>query len=434
MELFGRDSLLASYMALPVDPALALGTLQTLAEYQGSEVNETTEEQPGRILHEARLGVSAGLSPGGGSVYYGSADATPLFVTLLGELRRWGQDSDSINALTPAADRALEWVRDYGDRDGDGFVEYSRLAPEGRANQGWKDSFDGINFADGSIAEAPIALCEVQGYVYSAYEARAYLAADAGDTDCAAQWRSRADAIKHEFNRRFWMPERGSYAIALDRDKSQVDSCGSNIGHCLWSGIIDDDKASSVVKQLLSREMFTGWGVRTLASSMGAYNPVSYHNGSVWPHDNAIIVAGLMRYGFEEEARTVATAMLDAADCFDGRLPELFCGFDRGEYPAPISYPTSCSPQACAAAAPIQLVRSLARFDPDIPQGQLWLAPVFPAQFGKFSVSNLPLAGQRLAIDISANEVNVTGLPVGVKLHRSPHPGSAPVSERAGSR
>ncbi|MEX1080377.1 MAG: glycogen debranching N-terminal domain-containing protein [Homoserinimonas sp.] len=370
MALFGRDSLLTSYMALAVDPTLALGTLRTLADYQGAEVNEMTEEQPGRILHEVRLGVSAGLSLGGDSVYYGSVDATPLFVTLLAESRRWGEDAASIRALLPAADLALHWVRHYGDRDGDGFVEYERLNPGGLLNQGWKDSVDGINFADGTIAVPPIALCEVQGYVYSAYAARAYLAQDAGDDAAAALWMSRAEVLKGEFNDRFWMPDRGCYAVALDHDKTQVDGCGSNIGHCLWSGIVDDDKAPAVVKQLLSAEMFSGWGVRTLSTAMGAYNPVSYHTGSIWPHDNAIIVAGLMRYGFEEEARTVATAILDAADHFDGRLPELFCGFDREEYPEPIPYPTSCSPQAWASAAPIQILRSLSGFDPEIPQNQ----------------------------------------------------------------
>jgi glycogen debranching enzyme len=434
MGLFGRDSILAAYMALAVDPTLALGTLQTLADYQGAEVDEKTEEQPGRILNGMRLGATAGVPLDAEAANYASADATPLFVTLLGELRRWGQDSSSIRALLPAADRALGWIERYGDLDGDGFVEPARLTPDGPVNQGWKDSPDSVTFADGTIAEGPITLCEVQGYVYSAYEARAYLAADADDRQLAAKWRRRAAALKRRFNERFWMPERGRYAIALDRDKSQVDSCASNIGHCLWSGIIDADKAPSVVEQLLSSEMFSGWGVRTLASSMAAYNPISYHNGSIWPHDNAIIVAGLMRYGFAAEARTVASAIFDVADRFDGRLPELFCGFDRAEYPEPVPYPTSCSPQAWAAAAPIQLIRSLARFDPDIPRNQLWLAPAFPPEFGRVSVTNLPLAGQRLDIDMSADEASVTGLPAGVRLHRSAYSATPSASARANAR
>jgi glycogen debranching enzyme len=416
MALFGRDSILTGYMALAVDPLLALGTLQTLADYQGAEVNEKTEEQPGRILHEVRLGVSVGLSLGGGSIYYGSVDATPLFVTLLGELRRWGQDAESIRALLPAADRALDWVHTYGDRDGDGFVEYERLNPEGLLNQGWKDSWDGINFADGTIATPPIALCEVQGYVYSAYQAREYLARESGDDDAARSWASRAEKLKEEFNDRFWMPERGCFAVGLDRDKKQIDSCTSNVGHCLWSGIVDDDKAQAIADELVSERMFSGWGVRTLATDMGAFNPVSYHNGSVWPHDNAIIVAGLIRYGFHEEARRIAFGILDAADHFGGRLPELFCGFSRDEYPEPVPYPTSCSPQAWASATPIQLVRSLAGFDPDVPNETVTLAPVFPRDFGKLTVANLPLAGSRLTIDIEGNRASVDGLPRGLRI------------------
>ena len=341
MALFGRDSILTAYMALSVDPALALGTLETLADYQGSVVNEKTEEQPGKILHEVRLGVSASLSLGSGTVYFGSVDATPLFVTLLGELRRWGEDPDSIQGLLPAADRALDWVRQYGDRDGDGFVEYDRLNPEGLRNQWWKDSRDGINFADGTIATPPIALCEVQGYAYSAYLAREYLARDLGDCDTAELWASRAKSLKAKFNERFWMPDQGYFAVGLDRDKKPIDSCCSNMGHCLWSGIVDDDKAQSVADVLVSDRMFSGWGVRTLATDMGAFNPVSYHNGSVWPHDNAIIVAGLMNYGFDAEARRIALAILDAAEKFNGRLPELFCGFSRDEYSEPVPYPTS---------------------------------------------------------------------------------------------
>ncbi|MHA6694474.1 amylo-alpha-1,6-glucosidase [Homoserinimonas sp. A520] len=433
MALFGRDSLLTSYMALPVDPSLALGTLQTLADYQGTDVNELTEEQPGRILHEVRLGVTVGLSLGGESVYYGSVDATPLFVVALAELRRWGQRDTDVAALLPAADSALDWIRDYGDSDGDGFVEYERLNEQGLLNQGWKDSWDGINFADGTLAVPPIALCEVQGYVYSAYLSRAYLARDAGDEDAAQQWESRAATLKEQFNDRFWMPEQGCFAIALDRDKQPVDACASNIGHCLWSGIIDEDKAPMVVDRLLSPEMFSGWGIRTLASTMGAYNPVSYHNGSVWPHDNAMIVTGLARYGFIDEANTVASGILDAAEHFDGRLPELFCGFDRADYPEPVPYPTSCSPQAWASATPIQLMRSLCRFDPSMPEGELWLAPVFPEGFS-ISVRNLPLSGARLSVDIAGTEAQISGLPEGIVVHRTPRPLSYAVPHGASPR
>jgi glycogen debranching enzyme len=422
MALFGRDSILTSYMALPVDPELALGTLQTLAEFQGSKSDPKTEEQPGRILHEVRLGVDASLALGGGNVYYGSVDATPLFVVLLGELQRWSGTNAETAELIPAADRALAWIADYGDRDGDGFVEYQRAESHGLVNQGWKDSWDGINFADGSFAEPPIALCEVQGYVYSAYLARGLIAKDGGDDREAERWAQKAAELKSEFNKRFWLPDRGYFAIALDGDKRAVDACASNMGHCLWSGIVDDDKAAAVAERLLSPEMFSGWGIRTLATDMGAYNPASYHNGSIWPHDNALIVAGLMRYGFVEEAHRVAFGVLDAAEAFGGRLPELFCGFERDRYPEPVAYPTSCSPQAWASATPLSLLRSLARFDPCIPDGDLWVAPTFPETLGEIFIDGVPLAGSRVSVELVGSRAHVSGLPSGVTAHPSPRP------------
>lgn len=422
MALFGRDSLLASFMILPIDASLALGTLQTLAERQGISVNVLTEEQPGRILHEVRLGVGTGLVLGGRSAYYGTADATPLFVTLLGEAARWGISDEDLAALLPHADRALDWIRDFGDRDGDGFVEYERLNDHGLINQGWKDSWDGINFADGSIAEAPIALCEVQGYVYSAYIARASLALDVGDPATAAEMTSRAELLKKKFNEAFWLPDRGYYAIALDRDKRPVDACASNMGHCLWSGIVDQDKAQLVVDRLLSPEMFSGWGVRTLATDMGAYNPVSYHNGSVWPHDNALIVAGLMRYGFVGEAQMLSSALMDAAEYTDNRLPELFCGFSRLDYPRPLPYPTACSPQAWASAAPLMLLRSLLRYEADVSRGGLWMDPEWPEAWGRLQASNAPVGNARVTVDVSGSSVTVDGLPEGMVFQRGIRP------------
>ncbi|MFC5788650.1 amylo-alpha-1,6-glucosidase [Agromyces tardus] len=416
MALFGRDSLLTSYMALPLDPSLALGTLRTLAELQGVREVASSEEQPGRILHEVRLGATTNLALGGTSVYYGTADATALFVVVLGELARWGALPDDATDLLEAADRALAWVEGDGDRDGDGFVEYARLNDHGLVNQGWKDSWDGINFADGTIATPPIALCEVQGYVYAAYVARAMLAEHLGDSETAQRCTARAEALKREFNERFWMPERGYFAIALDRDKRQVDACASNMGHCLWSGIVDDDKAAQVADRLLSDEMFTGWGVRTLAADMGAYNPASYHNGSVWPHDNAIVAAGLMRYGFVEHAQRIAVGLFDAASRFDSRLPELFCGFDRRQYPEPVAYPASCSPQAWAAAAPFSLLRTLLRLDPSATTGEMRIDPALPAAFGELRLDHVPFAGSRLSIAVSGDGTSVTGLPADLTL------------------
>lgn len=421
MALFGRDSLLASYMSLMVDPNLAAGTLQTLAGLQGTKVDNDSEEEPGRIPHEVRLGITAGLSLGG-TAYYGTADATPLFVGLLGELSRWGLSADVIKSLLPHADRALEWIDTYGDRDGDGFVEYVRPNDHGLVNQGWKDSWDGINFADGTMAEAPIALCEVQAYVYSAYVGRAQLARWSGDHELEQHWTGRAADLKKAFNEKFWLPEKGYFAEALDKDKRPVDALTSNIGHCLWVGIVDEDKAAQVVEHLMSPQMFTGWGIRTLASDMGAYNPVSYHNGSVWPHDTALVATGMMRYGFVEEARRVAQAIFDAAEHFDGRLPELFCGFDRGEYPGPVPYPTACSPQAWAAAAPVQLARILLRFDPDFTRGVVHLAPILDRELGEFRAENVLLDTSRITIAANGTDGSIEGLPPGLHFRSEPRP------------
>ncbi|WP_225729537.1 MULTISPECIES: glycogen debranching N-terminal domain-containing protein [unclassified Nocardia] len=410
MALFGRDSLLTSWMVLPLDRRLAVGTLQSLAGLQGNRIRTATEEEPGRIPHEVRFGRAATLLLGGDTVYYGTADATPLFVMLLGELHRWGLDAKTRDELLPHADRALEWIEKYGDVDGDGFVEYARAAEHGLANQGWKDSWDGVNFADGAIATAPIALAEVQGYVYAAYMARATLASGVGDHTLAERWRAKAAALKTAFNETFWLPEKGWYAIGLDRDKRPIDALTSNIGHCLWTGIVDGDKAGQVADRLLSPEMFSGWGIRTLATSMGAYNPVSYHNGSVWPHDNAICAAGLMRYGYTEHATRVVDAVLDASTRFGYRLPELFCGFDRAEFDVPVPYPTSCSPQAWAAAAPLLFLRTLLRLEPSVPEGVLSVAPVVPERYLPLSVSGLRVGSNALTVYVDAEGWHVRGL------------------------
>jgi glycogen debranching enzyme len=399
-----------------------LGTLQTLADRQGRVVDPVTEEEPGKILHEVRLDVSSGLALGGKSAYYGSVDATPLFVMMLGAVSRWGFSPDTTAALLPHADRALAWIREYGDKDGDGFVEYARLNDQGLINQGWKDSWDGINFADGTLADPPIALCEVQAYVYGAYVSRAWMAYDVGEESLGAELMDRAERLKKQFNEQFWLPDRGYYAIALDRDKRPVDACASNMGHCLWFGIVDEDKAPLVVERLMAPEMFSGWGIRTLASNMGAFNPASYHNGSVWPHDNAIIVMGLMRYGFVAEAQRIAVALLDGAEYSDGRLPELFCGFAREQVAHPVPYPTAWSPQAWAATAPIALVTSLMRYDAHVSRGGVWLDPVLPESFGRLHISNAPTGRGPINIDVLGSEFTVRGLAGDLTLHRGHRP------------
>lgn len=426
MTLFGRDSLITSWMCLLVDPTLAAGTLRTLARFQGTKVDPLSEEEPGRIPHEMRWGLGKPLAHGSGNLYYGSIDATPLFVILLGELRRWGLAQDVVDELLPHADRALEWIQQYGDRDGDGFVEYQRATNRGLLHQGWKDSWDGISFASGRLAEPPIALCEVQGYAYAAYVARAHFAREAGDFGGAQRWAASAAKLKLAFNEAFWLEDEGCFALGLDRDKAPIDAVASNMGHCLWTGIVDEDKAVAVAERLLSPEMFTGFGIRTLSTRMGAYNPVSYHNGSIWPHDTALAAAGLMRYGFVEEAQRVATGMLDAAGALGGRLPELFCGFDRAEFPSPIPYPSACSPQAWAAASPYSLVRTLLRLEPWIPRLTVSVAPALPEGFGDLVVDNVPLAGARITIRAtnatngSVPSVEVSGLPSDVTVLTEP--------------
>jgi glycogen debranching enzyme len=426
MTVFGRDSLLTSWMALLVDPDLALGVLQTLARFQGEDIDPRSDEQPGRILHEMRFGEAPSLSLGGGSIYYGTADATPLFVMLLGELRRWGLAREAVDELLPNAERALEWIERYGDADGDGYVEYHRATDRGLANQGWKDSFDGIRYASGRIAEAPIALCEVQAYVYSAYLARAHFAREAGDEPTFERYRSKATRLKEDFNRDFWIEEKGWYAIGLDADKKQIDSLASNMGHCLWAGIIDEERAPLVADKLMSSEMFSGWGVRTLGTSMGGFNPISYHCGSVWPHDTAIVAAGLARYGLTEQAERLVGALLDSAVNLGGRLPELFSGLDRSELPAPVSYPTSCSPQAWAAASPLLCLRTILRLDPWVPYGRAWVAPVLPNSIHYLKVERIPLAGARVTVEVEGEDFEITGLPPDVELTKAPrHPGTA---------
>ncbi len=423
MTVFGRDSLLTAWMALLVDPDLARGVLQTLARFQGTEIDPRHEEEPGRILHEMRFGDSAGLSLGGGSIYYGTADATPLFVMLLGEMRRWGVDRDLVDELLPNAARAIEWIEQFGDADGDGYVEYHRATDRGLANQGWKDSWDGIRYANGKVAEAPIALCEVQAYTYGAYLARAHFAFEVGDTATYDRFRAKAAHLKASFNRDFWLEDKGWFAVGLDADKQPIDSLTSNIGHCLWAGIIDEDKARRVAEVLVSPAMFSGWGIRTLSKESGGYNPISYHCGSVWPHDTAIVAAGLARYGFDGAAQQLIFGLLDAASTQGGRLPELFSGLDRGELSVPVAYPTSCSPQAWAAASPLLCLRTLLRLDPWVPYGKTWLSPNLPESIGYLKVEGIPLAGSRVTIEVGSEVpggLAVEGLPPDIEIMREP--------------
>ncbi|GIH08549.1 amylo-alpha-1,6-glucosidase [Rhizocola hellebori] len=416
MTLFGRDSLLTAWMVLPVDPSIAIGTLHTLAALQGKENDPHTEEQPGRILHESRLGPDS-VTALGGRTYYGTIDATPLFVALLGEAWRWGADEADIRALLPAADRALSWMERYGDRDGDGFLEYQRATDRGLANQGWKDSWDGVTDASGRLADPPIALAEVQGYAYAAWLARAEIAESFGDRETASACRERAGKLKQLFAEHFWVADGDYPALALDGHKRQVDSLTSNAAQAMWSGIVSDEHATRLVERLSQADMDSGFGLRTLSEQATAYNPMSYHNGSVWPHDTALGVAGLMRYahipGAVDLAHRLADGLIRAAMSFEGRLPELYCGFESDSFGAPIPYPTSCSPQAWASAAPFMLVRSFLGLHPDVPRKHLRLTPDLPAHWGSLSLDRLTVAGQRLRLSATQRMVQAIQVPDG---------------------
>jgi glycogen debranching enzyme len=390
MALFGRDSVIASYQSLPFVPELAKTTLRVLAARQGSVVDDFRDEEPGKILHELRVGELTHFGERPHSPYYGTIDATPLWLVLLDETHRWTGDDDLVRDLEDNARAALAWIDDYGDLDGDGFVEYQRRNLEsGLENMCWKDSWNSILFADGTNSKLPRATCEVQGYVYDAKQRCARLARLVwNDAALAERLEREAADLKARFNRAFWLPEREFFALALDGDKRQVDSLTSNIGHLLWSGIVDDDKAEAVARHLMSDRMFSGWGVRTMAEGEEGFNPIEYHNGTVWPHDNAFIAAGLRRYGFGEEAARIAYAILEAATYFDWRLPEAFAGYPRTLTRFPVEYPTASSPQAWATGAPLLLLRSILGLEPH--GDRLASAPMLPPQIDTLSLWRIP--------------------------------------------
>ena len=365
MSLFGRDSVITSYQALPFVPELAAATLRVLAAKQGTKVDRYREEEPGKILHELRLGELTVFGERPHSPYYGTYDATPLYLVLLDEYERWTGDADLVRELEDSARAALAWMDEFADRDGDGYLEYERNTESGLENQCWKDSWNSIMYADGTLSTLPRATCEIQGYAYDAKVRCARLAREFwNDPELAERLEREAAELKEKFNRDFWVSEREFFAIALDGEKKPVDSLTSNVGHLLWSGIVDDDKAPAVARHLLGEKLFSGWGVRTMAEGEGGYNPIEYHNGTVWPHDNSFIAAGLARYGFRDEAAQIAQAILEAATYFDYRLPEVFAGYPREQTKFPVEYPTASSPQAWATGAPLLLIRVLLGLQP----------------------------------------------------------------------
>ncbi|MBV9358421.1 MAG: SCP2 sterol-binding domain-containing protein [Chloroflexi bacterium] len=397
MTIFGRDSLIVGLQTLPFAPGFAEAALRILAARQGTRVDPFRDEEPGKILHEQRFGELTAFEERPHSPYYGAADATPLFLVLLDEYERWTADRDLVQELEPAARRALEWIDDYGDRDHDGYVEYERRQETGLENQCWKDSWDSIAFADGSLAKLPRATCEIQGYVYDAKVRCARLARQVWDDPALAEkLEKEAAELKRRFNTDYWLADRQHFALALDGDKRPVDSLTSNIGHLLWSGIVDDDKAELVVQQLFSERLFSGWGIRTMAVGDGRFNPIGYHVGTVWPHDTAFIALGLRRYGHRAEATRLALGILEAASYFEGRLPEAFAGHARTDVDFPVEYPTACSPQAWATGAPLMLLRAMLGLEPA--GRSLQSDPELPERITRLELRGMPWRGRRVDV------------------------------------
>jgi glycogen debranching enzyme len=394
--LFGRDTIITALEALPFMPDLAVDTLRVLAEWQATERDPKRDMAPGKILHELRSGemVRTGEIPHG--PYYGSVDATPLWLVLLGQTFRWTGDLGLVRELWPNVLAALAWIDGDGDIDGDGFVEYLRGDERGLFNQGWKDSSDAIRHRDGSIARPPIALVEVQGYVYDAKLRIAELARLLGEPDLATRLETEAADLRRRFDAAFWMPDAGYYAVALDADKRPVGSITSNPAHGLWSGIVPDERVAAVAARLVSPDLDSGWGIRTYAAGQPGFNPIGYHTGSIWPHDNAIAAAGLKRAGRHDEADRIATRIFEAArDSPEFRLPELFCGFTRDPSSVPVPYPVACSPQAWAAAAPLSLLQTMLGMHPRASEGILELdRPHLPTWLGKVTVHNLRVGAE----------------------------------------
>ncbi len=418
LTLFGRDSLWSASMGLPLGVDVAGETLRLLARTQGVRHDPITEEAPGKILHEIRHGtqVDRGDLP---PRYYGTIDATPLFVVLLERAWRWGLDEALVADLLPHAERALEWMRDDGIREGDGFLRYVAIGDRRLANQGWKDSGDAISFADGRLAEPPIALCEVQGYAYQAARAGAALF-DAFDRPGGHDWIDWAERLRTRFRRDFWVEDDdgGFPALALDGTGRQVDAISSNAGHLLGTGILTPEQEARVAERLGAPDLDSGWGLRTLSTTSPRFNPLSYHGGSVWPHDTAIAIDGLVRVGARggPTASHLLQGLIAAGDHLDYRLPELFGGEQRTAGSRPLPYPAACRPQAWSAGATLLALRAVFGIEPDVPAGVVHLRPMRPAPFARLAMEGMPLAGGRLSLALEDDLLSVTEAPPGLTV------------------
>ncbi len=399
---FGRDGVLTALECLWVNPALAKGVLRYLASTQSQSIDADRDATPGKIVHEVRCGEMASLSEVPFGRYYGSIDSTPLFVALAGAYYQRTADLETVKGIWPQIKKALQWMEEYGDPDKDGFIEYERQTPNGLIHQGWKDSMDCIFHENGDDARAPIALCEVQGYAYMAWIEAAIIAEALREADQAEELRKRAARLKERFDEAFWLDDLGTYALALDADKKPCRVKSSNAGQTLFTGIVKEERAERLAKTLLSPESFSGWGVRTIATDASRYNPMSYHNGSVWPHDVALIAWGLSRYGFTDEVERIFTGLFRAANYMElQRMPEVFCGFVRREGEAPTLYPHACAPQAWSAAAVYSLIQSLLGLTIDATQGRVELRhPRLPTSLESLRIKGLTIASGELDLSI----------------------------------
>lgn len=398
---FGRDSLIAALQMLSLNPQIAKGTLLTMAAYQGQKEDEWRDEQPGKVMHEIRYGELAATNQVPFTPYYGTIDATPLFLLLTAEYYHWTGDLDFVSSLMPHLNAALNWIKEYGDYDKDSFVEYYQKSSKGIANQGWKDSADSVIHSNGDYAEAPIALVEVQGYVYQALTRLAPIFKSLGHEEQAEVMEKDAAQLRARFEEDFWMDDEQFYAIALDKDKKRVDSVTSNAGHILMSGIASPERAKAVAARLVAPDLFGGYGIRTMSTAATGYNPMSYHDGSVWPHDNSLCLLGLSQSGFTEEAITVMQGLLNAADQFEYyRLPELYCGYSD-QLGAPVPYPVACSPQAWAAGTPLTFVQALLGLQPNALTRQITIKPALLNGMNDLKVEQLQIGNGTLSLRVS---------------------------------